>query len=93
MYTFLFQIFSVGIASLHPSPTDSCPLWMTYATVAALPVKCSRHNTPSRSHSLTKVIRSCLSGGDEYIVVGGLCVCVCGICCLAVNCLVNHRCL
>ncbi|KAK2149672.1 hypothetical protein LSH36_442g01046 [Paralvinella palmiformis] len=63
------DIFSVGIASLHPSPTDSCPLWMTYATVAALPVKCSRHNTPSRSHSLTKVIRSCLSGGDEYIVI------------------------
>jgi len=44
-------------------------MWLTQATVAALPTKCSRHNSPSRPHSLTKVIRSCIVGGEEYIVV------------------------
>ncbi len=65
----LFQTFSAGVGNLHPSPTDSCSLWLTNATVAALPSKCSRHNTPSRAHSLTRIIRSCLTGSDEYIVV------------------------
>ncbi len=62
-------MFTTAVKTLHPSPTDSCPLWLNNATIAALPTKCSRHNTPSRAHSLTKVIRSCISGGDEYVVV------------------------
>ncbi|RUS86109.1 hypothetical protein EGW08_006129, partial [Elysia chlorotica] len=55
--------------SLHPTPTDQCSLWLNSATVAALPVKCSRHNTPSRCHSLTKLVKNCLAGGQEYIVI------------------------
>lgn len=42
------EIYNAAIASLHPSPTDTCSLFLNLATVAALPVKCSRHNTPSR---------------------------------------------
>ncbi|XP_046360463.1 probable aminopeptidase NPEPL1 [Haliotis rufescens] len=61
--------FNTAVAGLHPSPTDSCPLWLNNATVAALPTKCSRHNTPSRCHSLTKIVKSCLVGGDEYVVI------------------------
>nr|KAG5695565.1 hypothetical protein BaRGS_033987 [Batillaria attramentaria] len=30
--------------------------------------KCSRHNTPSRAHALSKIVKSCLAGGDEFIV-------------------------
>ena len=63
------QTFSAAINSLHPSPTDSCSLWLNQATVAVLPSKCSRHNAPARPHDLTKVVRSCTSGVDEYIVV------------------------
>ncbi|XP_064610708.1 probable aminopeptidase NPEPL1 [Liolophura sinensis] len=63
------ETFAAAVAGLHPSPTDSCPLWLNNATVAALPTKCSRHNTPSRSHALTKVVKSCFSGGDEYVVI------------------------
>lgn len=63
------ETYNAALSSLHPSPTDSCSLWLMHATVAALPTKCSRHNTPSRAHSLTKIVRSCMSGGDEYIVV------------------------
>merc|ERR1719454_2403347 len=42
---------------------------MNLATVAALPVKVSRHNTTSRAHFITKVVRSCSSGGAETIVL------------------------
>ena len=36
------------MSSLNPAPTDSVSLYMNLATVAALPVKVSRHNTTSR---------------------------------------------
>lgn len=42
------ELYNAAINSLHPSPTDTCSLYLNLATVAALPVKCSRHNTPSR---------------------------------------------
>lgn len=63
------ETFSDAVNSLHPTPTDTCPLWLHNATVGALPVKCSRHNTPSRAHSLAKLVKSCLVGGEEYVVV------------------------
>ncbi|WAR12422.1 PEPL1-like protein [Mya arenaria] len=44
-------------------------MWLNNATVASLPIKCSRHNTPSRSHSLYKLVKSCYAGGDEFVVV------------------------
>ena len=39
--------WSGGVASLSPTPTD-LSLYMNLASVAALPSKVSRHNTPSR---------------------------------------------
>lgn len=65
----LFQTFNAAVSRLHPSPTDTCSLWLNNATVAALPLKCSRHNTPSRAHALAKLVKSCYAGGDEYVVV------------------------
>ncbi|XP_064641058.1 probable aminopeptidase NPEPL1 [Lineus longissimus] len=63
------ETWKAAVASLHPSPTDSCALWLNNANVAALPTKCSRHNTPSRSHSLMKIVKAYLMGGDEYFVI------------------------
>lgn len=63
------DVFKVAVASLHPSPTDSCSLYLNLATIAALPVKCSRHNTPSRAHAITRLVQSCTVGVDETIVV------------------------
>ncbi|GFO19629.1 metalloprotease, partial [Plakobranchus ocellatus] len=63
------ETFDASISSLHPAPTDQCSLWLNSATVAALPLKCSRHNTPSRCHSLTKLVKNCFAGGQEYIVI------------------------
>lgn len=64
------DVFKSAIFSLHPSPTDSCSLYLNLATVAALPIKCSRHNTPSRAHALTRLVQVCTVGGtDEAVVV------------------------
>ncbi|KAK7114808.1 probable aminopeptidase NPEPL1 [Littorina saxatilis] len=63
------ETFTSGVNGLHPSPTDSCSLWLNNATVACLPHKCSRHNTPSRAHHLTKIIRSCVVGGEEFVLL------------------------
>ncbi|KAI4468808.1 leucine aminopeptidase-related [Holotrichia oblita] len=63
------EIFKNAVSSLHPSPTDSCSLYLNLATLAALPVKCSRHNTPSRSHAITRLIQNCSVGVDESIVI------------------------
>lgn len=63
------EIFNNALSYLHPSPTDSCSLYLDLAKVAALPVKASRHNTDSRSHALTKLVRSGVIGVDESVVV------------------------
>jgi len=63
------ETWKAAVNSLQPSPTASCPLWVSNATVAALPTKCSRHNAPSRAHSLTKIVKSFIMGGDEFFVI------------------------
>ncbi|XP_022094544.1 probable aminopeptidase NPEPL1 [Acanthaster planci] len=64
------ETFKAAVESLHPSPTDSVPLWVNNASVAALPLKASRHNAPSRAHALTKLVKSYLPGlSKECIVV------------------------
>lgn len=63
------ELWVAGVSALNPTPTDSVSLYMNLATVAALPVKVSRHNTTSRAHFITKVVRSCTSGGAETVVI------------------------
>lgn len=63
------EMYAAALASLRPAPTDTCPLWLNMASVAALPTQCSRHNTPSRAHALTKLIKGCLTGRKEFIVM------------------------
>lgn len=63
------ETFKYGVSTLHPSPTDTCPLYLNLATLAALPVKCSRHNTPSRAHTITRLVQIHSGGLDESIVV------------------------
>ncbi|XP_048762204.1 probable aminopeptidase NPEPL1 [Ostrea edulis] len=63
------ETFDQGVGSLSSSPTSSCPLWLRNATIAALPVKCSRHNAPSRAHSLSKLVKTFLLGQEEFVVI------------------------
>jgi len=58
------ETWTAGVASLSPTPTD-VGLYMNLATVGALPVKVSRHNTQSRAHSVTKLVKSLTSGSSE----------------------------
>ena len=62
------ETWTAGVASLSPTPTD-VGLYMNLATVGALPVKVSRHNTQSRAHSITKLVKSLTSGSSEAVVV------------------------
>merc|ERR1712212_828874 len=62
------EIWTAAVSSLSPSPTDSVSLYMNLATVAALPAKASRHNTQSRSHSITKIVKSLTAGSNECAV-------------------------
>lgn len=63
------EYFRNAVSSLHPSPSDTCSLYLNFATIAALPIKCSRHNTPSRCHTLTRLVQNCTVNVDESIVV------------------------
>ena len=65
------QVWQRAVSELFPSPTDSLHLYLNQATLAALPGKCSRHNTPSRAHSVTRLVRSLLTGSDQTVVVSG----------------------
>jgi len=61
--------FQSAITCLHPSPTDFCPLYLDLATIAALPLKCSRHNTTSRAHSLTRLVKTHAVNVTESILI------------------------
>lgn len=66
------QIWQSALSTLNPNPTDSCPLYLNYATVAALPSRVSRHNSPSAAQFITRLVRNCLPGGvNRCIVVSG----------------------
>uniref|UniRef100_A0A0K8TL09 Putative aminopeptidase npepl1-like protein n=1 Tax=Tabanus bromius TaxID=304241 RepID=A0A0K8TL09_TABBR len=63
------ETFQNAVSSLHPSPTDTCSLYLDLATIAALPLKSSRHNTSSRAHSVTRLVKSKSFSIDESIVI------------------------
>lgn len=64
------ETFNKAVSCLHPSPTDKISLYLDVATVAAVPLKCSRHNTPSRAHAITRLVKSnILNVNEESIVI------------------------
>lgn len=62
-------MFKAAQESLTPSGPDSTPLYLNQASIAQLPSKCSRHNTPTQAHAVTKAIVKHTSGADESLVV------------------------
>lgn len=63
------ELWTGAVSCLNPAPTDTVSMYLNMATVAGLPSKVSRHNTNSRAHSITKLVRSCTVGGSETIVI------------------------
>ncbi|CAH0686733.1 unnamed protein product [Chilo suppressalis] len=58
-----------GLSCVTSSPGDSVELWPRAASLASLPVRCSRHSAPSRSHALAKIVRGTQRAIDESIVL------------------------
>ncbi|KAF7659636.1 hypothetical protein LDENG_00295000 [Lucifuga dentata] len=63
------EVWQAALGALNPNPTDSCPLYLNHAVVAALPPHVSRHNSPSSAHFVSRVVRSCLPGGSKRCIV------------------------
>ncbi|XP_022653635.1 probable aminopeptidase NPEPL1 isoform X2 [Varroa jacobsoni] len=63
------DMFKAAQESLTPSGPDSTPLYLNQASIAQLPSKCSRHNTPTQAHAVTKAIVKHTSGADESLVI------------------------
>lgn len=63
------EVWKGGLSSLTPNPTDSCPLYLNLATLAALPSRVSRHNSPSAAHFITRLIRNCLPPGANRCIL------------------------
>uniref|UniRef100_H3C481 Aminopeptidase like 1 n=1 Tax=Tetraodon nigroviridis TaxID=99883 RepID=H3C481_TETNG len=63
------EIWQAALGALNPNPTDSCPLYLNHAAVAALPSRVSRHNSPSSAHFVSRLVRSCLPGGNNRCIV------------------------
>ncbi|XP_045689573.1 probable aminopeptidase NPEPL1 isoform X1 [Phyllostomus hastatus] len=63
------ELWQAALSTLNPNPTDSCPLYLNYATVAALPSRVSRHNSPSAAHFVTRLVRTCLPPGTHRCIV------------------------
>ncbi|XP_028667786.1 probable aminopeptidase NPEPL1 isoform X3 [Erpetoichthys calabaricus] len=63
------ETWQSALATLNPNPTDSCPLYLNYAVVAALPSRVSRHNSPAATHFLTRLLRNCMPVGANRCIV------------------------
>ncbi|XP_049588704.1 probable aminopeptidase NPEPL1 [Syngnathus scovelli] len=63
------EIWQAALNTLSPKPTDSCPLYLNYAAVAAIPSRVSRHNSPSSAHFISRLVRTCLPGGNNRCIV------------------------
>ncbi|XP_055848714.1 probable aminopeptidase NPEPL1 [Episyrphus balteatus] len=61
--------FKHAVSCLHPSPTDSCSLYLDMATIAALPLKSSRHNTSSRAHAITNLVKNKTMNVNDNVVI------------------------
>lgn len=67
--SFPIQLWQAALGTLNPNPTDSCALYLNYATVAALPPRVSRHNSPSAAHFVTRLVRTCLPPGAQRCIL------------------------
>ncbi|XP_026989230.1 probable aminopeptidase NPEPL1 [Tachysurus fulvidraco] len=63
------ETWQLALSSLNPNPTDSCSLYLNYVSVAALPSRVSRHNSPSSAHFLTRLVRTCLPAGNNRCIL------------------------
>lgn len=52
------DVWEKAVSGLSPAPVDSVQLYLNRITLAALPTKVSRHNTPSRAQFIARIIKA-----------------------------------
>jgi probable aminopeptidase NPEPL1 len=62
------ELWSEGLSQLNGSSADSISLYLNAVVLASLPDQVSRHNTPSRSHSIAKILKK-HSGSRNVLIV------------------------
>ena len=62
-------MYDSGLQELNPSSADSVHVWLNKITLAVLPKECSRHNTPSRAHAISKLVKDNSSKSNEFHIV------------------------
>lgn len=63
------ETFTNAVASLSPGTASKCSIYLDYAQIVALPSVCSRHNTSSQAHLITKYVKNSTVGVDESVVI------------------------
>lgn len=63
------EVWQSALGVLNPNPTDSCPLYLSHAVLAALPARLSRHNSPSAAYFLSRLLRSSLPTGNNRCIL------------------------
>lgn len=61
-------VWEEGLNQLDNNSIDSIPLYLNLVNLAILPAKISRHNTPSRAHSIAKTIKATSNAQNILIV-------------------------
>lgn len=63
------ETWKAAIGTLSHSSNSACSLWLNKASVGGVASEASRHNTPSRAHSLTKLVQSEKKNGKEVAII------------------------
>lgn len=58
-----------NVSNYNPGNSDSCSLYMNHATIAVLPMRCSRHNSSSRAHYISSLVKAKHSESDQSVVI------------------------
>eukprot|EP00088_Acartia_fossae_P065058 TRINITY_DN8010_c0_g1_i4.p1 TRINITY_DN8010_c0_g1~~TRINITY_DN8010_c0_g1_i4.p1 ORF type:complete len:535 (-),score=142.38 TRINITY_DN8010_c0_g1_i4:814-2418(-) len=62
------EIWTEALSKLNKTTLDSVKLYLNQVTLTSLPAKVSRHNTPSRSHFISKTIKA-LNPACENVLI------------------------
>jgi len=63
------EVWDEGLSQLNSNILDSIPLYLNSVTLASLRAKVSRHNTPSRAHSIAKTIKGLSPKCQNVLIV------------------------
>ena len=68
LFVFLsFQVWNAMKNGVSSTSTDTTYLFTNRVVVARLPSKCSRHNTNSRCHAITKLVKNTCFASSTFV--------------------------